>query len=138
MACCKCCCGNADCAEGDSGKCCCGGASGTCCQEGEYCCSGACQPGPCCEDDADCSFYTVGSFAAPDDPTCGYGCCVFLFATYEEAEAWVNDLPDECLASAPVIDGAYGKCCDGACYPTADDLPFCYDDCTSVVDITCP
>lgn len=48
MACCKCCCGNVDCAEGDQGKCCCGGSSGTCCQEGEYCCSGVCQATPCC------------------------------------------------------------------------------------------
>ena len=44
MACCKCCCGNADCAEGQQGKCCCGG---TCCQEGEYCCDGECQAGEC-------------------------------------------------------------------------------------------
>lgn len=47
MACCKCCCGGIDCADGQVGKCCCGGASGTCCQTGEYCCSGACQSTPC-------------------------------------------------------------------------------------------
>lgn len=50
MACCKCCCGGVDCAEGDQGKCCCGGSSGTCCQSGEYCCSGVCQAGPCTGD----------------------------------------------------------------------------------------
>lgn len=44
MACCKCCCGNAICSEGQQGKCCCGD---TCCQVGEYCCSGTCQPSPC-------------------------------------------------------------------------------------------
>lgn len=47
MACCKCCCGGVDCAEGGQGKCCCGGSSGTCCESGEYCCSGACQATPC-------------------------------------------------------------------------------------------
>lgn len=47
MACCKCCCGNADCEEGDEGKCCCGGSSGECCDVGEYCCSGVCEPDPC-------------------------------------------------------------------------------------------
>lgn len=47
MACCKPCCGCADCTEGQEGKCCCGGSSGTCCQAGEYCCSGVCQPTPC-------------------------------------------------------------------------------------------
>lgn len=49
MACCKCCCGNAICEEGDEGKCCCGGEgpNGDCCEEGEYCCDGVCQEGPC-------------------------------------------------------------------------------------------
>lgn len=47
MACCRCCCGGVDCAEGDQGKCCCGGPTGTCCQAGEYCCSGVCQATPC-------------------------------------------------------------------------------------------
>lgn len=47
MACCKCCCGNQDCAEGQQGKCCCGGIYGSCCQQGQYCCSGVCQNSPC-------------------------------------------------------------------------------------------
>jgi hypothetical protein len=52
MACCKCCCGNAICEEGDEGKCCCGEA---CCQEGQYCCDGVCQAEPCdCESAEDC------------------------------------------------------------------------------------
>jgi len=55
MACCKCCCGNKDCAEGDEGKCCCGGAGGTCCQEGQYCCDGVCENDPCgCDPCAEC------------------------------------------------------------------------------------
>lgn len=47
MPCCKCCCGNQTCSEGQQGKCCCGGSSGTCCQTGQYCCNGACQNTPC-------------------------------------------------------------------------------------------
>jgi len=47
MPCCKCCCGNKDCGQGEEGKCCCGGAAGTCCQEGQYCCDGTCQNEPC-------------------------------------------------------------------------------------------
>lgn len=47
MACCRCCCGGVDCAEGDQGKCCCGGPTGTCCTASEYCCSGVCQATPC-------------------------------------------------------------------------------------------
>jgi hypothetical protein len=54
MACCKCCCGNVDCAEGQEGKCCCGGVEGACCQVGEYCCDGVCKAGPCCEENEDC------------------------------------------------------------------------------------
>lgn len=58
MACCKICCGCADCSEGQEGKCCCGGEEGSCCQEGEYCCGGVCQEEPCgcqCEG-LECSF----------------------------------------------------------------------------------
>lgn len=47
MACCKCCCGNRECDEGDEGKCCCGGANGSCCQEGQYCCDGECSNVEC-------------------------------------------------------------------------------------------
>ena len=47
MPCCKCCCGNKDCEEGEQGKCCCGGPTGTCCQEGHYCCDGVCQEESC-------------------------------------------------------------------------------------------
>jgi hypothetical protein len=57
MACCKCCCGNAICEEGDEGKCCCGGEgpNGDCCEEGEFCCDGVCEGSPCgCVSDANC------------------------------------------------------------------------------------
>lgn len=56
MACCLCCCGGVNCAEGQAGKCCCGNTccqfgefccNGTCCQAGEYCCDGVCQSEPC-------------------------------------------------------------------------------------------
>jgi len=65
MACCKCCCGNEDCEEGQEGKCCCGGATGTCCDEGEYCCAGVCQEGPCgeCVADEDCTEYPSDAVA---------------------------------------------------------------------------
>ena len=49
MACCKCCCGNKNCAEGEQGKCCCGsGPEAVCCSDGQYCCDGDCQSDPCC------------------------------------------------------------------------------------------
>jgi hypothetical protein len=51
VACCRCCCGGADCAEGQAGKCCCGN---TCCQVGEFCCDGVCQPEPCEEPTGAC------------------------------------------------------------------------------------
>ena len=74
MACCKCCCGNRICNEGDEGKCCCGGTQGLCCQQGEYCCNGECQPEPCCPEpcfeDSDCS----GRYCC--NPICVDGCCV--------------------------------------------------------------
>jgi len=94
MACCKCCCGNAICEEGDQGKCCCGGEgpNGDCCEEGEYCCDGVCENEPC-----DCSQYehwtlTVefcsGSFTWSSDGEGSFstvyeedsdigGCCIF-------------------------------------------------------------
>lgn len=56
MACCKCCCGNAICEEGDEGKCCCGGEGpdGDCCEEGEFCCDGVCENEPCTPRCGDC------------------------------------------------------------------------------------
>lgn len=91
MACCKCCCGNQDCTEGQQGKCCCGGIYGECCQEGEYCCSGVCEPEPCCdgecEDDTDCS---EGCVCVDGDCVAEGVCCFknvsathsFTFLTY--------------------------------------------------------
>lgn len=68
MACCKCCCGNADCSEGQQGKCCCGEA---CCSESQCCCSGECKECPCCDNpdptactaDSDCN-YCVRTYPA--------------------------------------------------------------------------
>jgi len=57
MACCKVCCGCADCTEGQEGKCCCGGSSGTCCQAGETCVDGECVPEAPCSSNADCFGY---------------------------------------------------------------------------------
>lgn len=72
MACCRCCCGGVDCAEGDQGKCCCGGPTGTCCQEGEYCCSGVCQASPCSGGSGDCAGQTY-IFIEFDVPHTGDG-----------------------------------------------------------------
>jgi hypothetical protein len=69
MACCKCCCGNVDCTEGQQGKCCCGGSSGTCCSESEYCCNGVCESAPC---DSNCAD-VVGSGALCDSVTVNVG-----------------------------------------------------------------
>lgn len=58
MACCKICCGCADCPENEllPGKCCCGGQPGECCQDGEYCCDGVCETDPCVCDDTPVTF----------------------------------------------------------------------------------
>ena len=76
MACCKCCCGGEDCAEGQEGKCCCGGSGGVCCQPGEYCCSGVCEPTPCgCESDEDCPEGQVCCDGVCQEPPCPTGAC---------------------------------------------------------------
>jgi hypothetical protein len=78
MACCKACCGCADCSEGQQGKCCCGGASGSCCSASEYCCSGACQGSPCdgagyicccCDDGVDVTCYSFDISGVPQYET---------------------------------------------------------------------
>ncbi len=88
MACCRCCCGGADCTEGQEGKCCCGGAEGACCQPGEYCCSGVCEPEPCSSPGSCC--YCAG-------PTQDFFVWVYTtppvqwfqtFAESAQAEAW--------------------------------------------------
>jgi len=67
MACCKCCCGNKTCGEGEAGKCCCGGPTGSCCTAGQYCCSGTCQSTPC---GGACCDPTFGCTQAADEETC--------------------------------------------------------------------
>lgn len=89
MACCRCCCGNVDCTEGQQGKCCCGGVDGECCPEGEYCCSGQCQPSPCeghcCLPDNTCS----NEYETQED-------CEECVTTYECYEYLSPDPEEEC------------------------------------------
>lgn len=105
MACCKCCCGGVDCANGDQGKCCCGDS---CCQEDEYCCSGSCQPDPCdaCEDAGDCDPCGCpdGWFVVPPtgDPA---GCC-------PDGSDW-DPVTQTCGGSSPGPLQAW--CCNGIC-----------------------
>ena len=70
MACCKCCCGNKNCDEGEIGKCCCGGPTGTCCEADEYCCDGECEPAPC---SGACCDPVFGCTQAADEGTCTEG-----------------------------------------------------------------
>lgn len=67
MACCKCCCGNKDCAQGDQGKCCCGTTEKNCCTAEQYCCDGACQSTPCT---GACCDPTFGCTQTADEATC--------------------------------------------------------------------
>lgn len=103
MACCKCCCGNKDCEEGDQGKCCCGGS---CCDTDEYCCGGGCQSDPCCDTDEDCDLCGCqnGWYAVPPGGT-PLGCC-------PEGSAWDAN-SQTCGGSSPAPLLAF--CCDGAC-----------------------
>jgi len=73
MACCKCCCGQRDCVEGDQGKCCCGGVNGECCEANEYCCNGQCRTDPCPPPECGrylCEYYRLNN-AFDGDPSCG-------------------------------------------------------------------
>jgi len=67
MACCKCCCGNKTCGEGEAGKCCCGGPTGSCCTASQYCCSGTCQSTPC---GGACCDPVFGCGQVADEATC--------------------------------------------------------------------
>ena len=142
MACCKACCGCADCSEGQQGKCCCGGASGSCCSASEYCCSGACQGTPCeeeeCVTDEDCCFDEGWS---PVPPCSGSGetkCCP------EGSVGWVDDIGDaragncvdDCDPSGGVVasPGTKGFCCDNVCQAGECYICCCCDD---GVDVTC-
>lgn len=126
MACCKCCCGGEDCAEGQEGKCCCGGPTGACCQAGEYCCSGACEPDPCGESGCCCTYEAVGgtwSLVGSEDSL--EGDCVAGAGQIVVFRPGVNcsDTPDPCVG---VVGGTccdqYGGCLRGGpgigCYPS--------------------
>jgi hypothetical protein len=109
MACCKCCCGNVDCEEGQEGKCCCGGVEGTCCQVGEYCCDGVCQEGPCCEENEDC----------PEGKECIDGACVEIACSGEcESD---EDCGEDCV------------CVEGECVPEGT---CCFKDVISTYSFT--
>lgn len=82
MACCKCCCGEVDCEEGQEGKCCCGGSYGECCQPGQYCCDGVCVDEPCVGCSGECE----------GDPDCDYGCVCVDGECVEEGACCFVDL----------------------------------------------
>lgn len=118
MACCRCCCGGEDCAEGQEGKCCCGD---TCCLPGEYCCSGVCEPDPCsgCTGNDDCA---EGEWCC--EGTCGvyYCCCV----TDGDASVSVSGEVGGVSASASgTVTGGYGFITGGAY--SFDILVLCTD-----------
>lgn len=124
MACCRCCCGGVDCAEGDEGKCCCGGGSGACCQEGEYCCSGVCKPDPCCDEDADCDyFWVLGLSLGPPCDAPEY-CATYWFNSQDDAQDFGDQLIADGCGAVNIIAGQ-GICCDGQCFPKEEDLPYC-------------
>jgi hypothetical protein len=126
MACCKCCCGNEDCSEGQQGKCCCGGAEGTCCSETQYCCDGECSDEPCsCETDADCGC-VVDGYTRPS-ATCTGGtedvCCPdgYFFVDDISNPQFGNCVPS-CGSPPGYEDQPSGPgptpkevCCDGVC-----------------------
>jgi len=137
MACCKCCCGNEDCSEGQQGKCCCGGAEGTCCSETQYCCDGECSDEPCdCTADEDCFFCDTGYSFVPgcsgllNSSEYGSGLCCGSGSV-----AFVDDPGDprygNCVSSCEPGDAGnnyniisdndvanMGYCCDGVCQET--------------------
>lgn len=135
MACCKCCCGNEDCSEGQEGKCCCGGAEGTCCQEGQYCCDGECSDEPCdCETDDDCDYCRSG-YAFVSGCTGGtYAGRSELCCDETSAVAFIDDPNDarygNCVSACSAGDAGNnfnivpgdtvqtGYCCDGVCQDT--------------------
>ena len=112
MTCCKCCCGNVDCTEGQEGKCCCGGIYGECCQEGEYCCSGVCEPSPCCsgtcDEDADCSegCVCVDGECVPGDG-CGGPCQwqpVWVGGFWENGWELLSGCNEGCACDEPTVE----------------------------------
>ena len=152
MACCKCCCGNKDCAEGEIGKCCCGGPTGTCCQADEYCCEGECQSTPCT---GACCDPVFGCTQAADEETCtgdggtwlGYGvscdpnpcpgaCCDMVFdrcdqetqADCEENGRTFLGVGVPCIPDPCNVDGAC--CCpDGGNFNTGECQNLTRDEC---------
>ena len=140
MACCKCCCGNKTCAEGEIGKCCCGGPTGSCCTASQYCCSGTCQSTPCtgacCDpvfgclqyDEAGCA--SVGGtwlgYGIPCDPNpCPGACCDTLFGNCDQATK------ADCEANGRTFIGDGIPCspdpCGGYCVSVSDSKAETFD-----------
>ena len=120
MACCKCCCGNKNCDEGEIGKCCCGGPTGACCNTSQYCCDGVCEPAPCtgaCCDGVfpctqttfeDCPFGFKGLGVACDPDPC---LCVFYFDCLCSVNSgWTQGGEEACCPPLTFYNAADGVC----------------------------
>ena len=138
MACCKICCGCADCTEGQEGKCCCGGQSGECCQPGEVCCDGVCTPGDsCCECETaeDCA---EGQYCCPDEFG-GCSSCSDEFCGDIECQECTDAYGyDDCPPGFLYIYAGLGWdfCAEGRCFRVNQSLtgeapPLNCDDCVS-------
>lgn len=129
MACCKCCCGNKDCAQGEQGKCCCGTTEKNCCTAEQYCCDGACQSTPCtgacCDptfgctqtaDEATCTEDggTWLGLGVPCDPNpCPGACCDDTFACSQSTQA-------DCVAEGGTFLGSGTPCIPNPCECNVD------------------
>ena len=128
MACCKACCGCADCAEGDQGKCCCGGASGECCDVGEYCCSGVCQAGEC-ETGCPCSYRGAGYSLAYVEYDTGYEICCPPGTTWNSVDELCDceDDDPQCTPGTPWYVSPSGPDdfvnCGGYCVKIPEECP---------------
>jgi hypothetical protein len=134
MACCRCCCGNVDCEEGQQGKCCCGGVEGTCCTEEEYCCDGVCQEEPC---DPPCSGSCDEENPCPEGCECCDGvcleeckgaCCTYFCGEFCLECEWTYDgvdtlTPNFDVSNPPQADACpTGECSQAQC-PNQPLLP---------------
>ena len=120
MACCKCCCGNEDCSEGQQGKCCCGGAEGTCCSETQYCCDGVCEDEPCdeCVTNSDCGCLEAGKeLVGTCSGAAGEYCCPPGELLDDVGGSLFGYCTSDCSdgAGASAVPGPALVCCDGVC-----------------------
>ena len=123
MACCKCCCGNKDCAEGEQGKCCCGGSSGSCCTASQYCCDGTCESTPCtgacCDPVFGCTQSTEENCTGSGVVFKGYGvpcapdpclCELFWDCPCSATEGYTNADSISCCPPKTAYNAADGVC----------------------------